>query len=196
MLSRLCLVFSMILLSLACFSQSKADKDFEKARTFFIEGKDDKAEELLHKIADKYPDYYPAYLALGEMYFAKGNFDAAKRELIYVVQSDERYDLNAYRKLADIYEREKNLDSALLCLESYLRFLPSSERNQKKRDEVSHKADCIRFRTQAMLNPVEFNPQNMGVNVNSENDEYLATMTADQSALLFTRQTPVVSGKR
>lgn len=196
MLSRLCLVFSMILLSLACFSQSKADKDFEKARTFFIEGKDDKAEELLHKIADKYPDYYPAYLALGEMYFAKGNFDAAKRELIYVVQSDERYDLNAYRKLADIYEREKNLDSALLCLESYLRFLPSGERNQKKRDEVSHKADCIRFRKQAMLNPVEFNPENMGANVNSENDEYLATMTADQSALLFTRQTPVVSGKR
>jgi outer membrane protein OmpA-like peptidoglycan-associated protein len=186
----------MILLSLACFSQSKADKDFEKARTFFIEGKDDKAEELLHKIADKYPDYYPAYLALGEMYFAKGNFDAAKRELIYVVQSDERYDLNAYRKLADIYEREKNLDSALLCLESYLRFLPSGERNQKKRDEMSHKADCIRFRKQAMLNPVEFNPQNMGANVNSENDEYLATMTADQSALLFTRQTPVVSGKR
>ena len=196
MLSRLCLVFSMILLSFACFSQSKADKDFEKARNYFIEGKDDRAEELLQKIKSKNPDYYPAYLALGEMYFAKGNFDASKHNLLYVVRNDEKYDLNAYRTLANIYEREKKLDSALACLESYLRFVVDNERNRKKIDEVSHKADCIRFRKQAMLNPVEFNPQNMGVNVNSENDEYLATMTADQSALLFTRQTPVVSGKR
>lgn len=196
MLSRLCLVFSMILLSFACFSQSKADKDFEKARNYFIEGKDDRAEELLQKIKSKNPDYYPAYLALGEMYFAKGNLDASKHNLLYVVRNDEKYDLNAYRTLANIYEREKKLDSALACLESYLRFVVDNERNRKKIDEVSHKADCIRFRKQALLNPVEFNPQNMGVNVNSENDEYLATMTADQSALLFTRQTPAVSGKR
>lgn len=196
MLSRLCLVFTMILFSFACFSQSKADKDFEKARNYFIEGKDDRAEELLQKIKSKNPDYYPAYLALGEMYFAKGNFDASKHNLLYVVRNDERYDLNAYRTLANIYEREKNLDSALLCLESYLRFVVDNERNRKKIDEVSHKAECLRYRKQAMLNPVEFNPQNMGVNVNSENDEYLATMTADQSALLFTRQTPAVSGKR
>lgn len=196
MLSRLCLVFSMILLSFACFSQSKADKDFEKARNYFIEGKDDRAEELLQKIKSKNPDYYPAYLALGEMYFAKGNFDASKHNLLYVVRNDEKYDLNAYRTLANIYEREKKLDSALACLESYLRFVVDNERNRKKIDEVSHKAECLRYRKQAMLNPVEFNPQNMGVNVNSENDEYLATMTADQSALLFTRQTPAVSGKR
>lgn len=196
MLSRLCLVFSMILLSFACFSQSKADKDFEKARNYFIEGKDDRAEELLQKIKSKNPDYYPAYLALGEMYFAKGNFDASKHNLLYVVRNDERYDLNAYRTLANIYEREKKLDSALACLESYLRFVVDNERNRKKIDEVSHKAECLRYRKQAMLNPIEFNPQNMGVNVNSENDEYLATMMADQSALLFTRQTPAVSGKR
>lgn len=196
MLSRLCLVFSMILLSFACFSQSKADKDFEKARNYFIEGKDDRAEELLQKIKSKNPDYYPAYLALGEMYFAKGNFDASKHNLLYVVRNDEKYDLNAYRTLANIYEREKKLDSALACLESYLRFVVDNERNRKKIDEVSHKAECLRYRKQAMLNPVEFNPQNMGVNVNRENDEYLATMTADQSALLFTRQTPAVSGKR
>ena len=196
MLSRLCLVFSMILLSFACFSQSKADKDFEKARNYFIEGKDDRAEELLQKIKSKNPDYYPAYLALGEMYFAKGNFDASKHNLLYVVRNDEKYDLNAYRTLANIYEKEKKLDSALACLESYLRFVVDNERNRKKIDEVSHKAECLRYRKQAMLNPVEFNPQNMGVNVNSENDEYLATMTADQSALLFTRQTPAVSGKR
>lgn len=196
MLSRLCLIFSMILLSFACFSQSKADKDFEKARNYFIEGKDDRAEELLQKIKSKNPDYYPAYLALGEMYFAKGNLDASKHNLLYVVRNDEKYDLNAYRTLANIYEREKKLDSALACLESYLRFVVDNERNRKKIDEVSHKAECLRYRKQAMLNPVEFNPQNMGVNVNSENDEYLATMTADQSALLFTRQTPAVSGKR
>lgn len=196
MLSRLCLVFSMILLSFACFSQSKADKDFEKARNYFIEGKDDRAEELLQKIKSKNPDYYPAYLALGEMYFAKGNFDASKHNLLYVVRNDEKYDLNAYRTLANIYEKEKKLDSALACLESYLRFVVDNERNRKKIDEVSHKAECLRYRKQAMFNPVEFNPQNMGVNVNSENDEYLATMTADQSALLFTRQTPAVSGKR
>ena len=47
-------------------------------------------------------------------------------------------------------------------------------------------ANC-QFAQKAMANPVDFDPKNLGVNVNSETDEYFPALTADESRLLFTR---------
>ncbi|MCD4793011.1 MAG: OmpA family protein [Bacteroidales bacterium] len=52
---------------------------------------------------------------------------------------------------------------------------------------------CI-FGINALKNPVDFKPENLGVNINSEFDEYLPTITADEQTLIFTRLIP--TGKR
>ena len=43
------------------------------------------------------------------------------------------------------------------------------------------------FSINAMKSPVTFNPVNLGVNVNSNADEYLPALSADGSTLIFTR---------
>ncbi len=50
------------------------------------------------------------------------------------------------------------------------------------------------FGINALKNPVEFKPVNMGKNINSEYDEYLPGLTADGQTLIFTRLIP--NGKR
>jgi tetratricopeptide (TPR) repeat protein len=65
-----------------------------------------------------------------------------------------------------------------------------------QRDKGKHKRwgataqydlECIAFRREAMAHPVPFTPENLGSGVNSPDDEYLPTLTADGQTLIFTR---------
>ena len=172
----------------AISAQSKAEKKFDRAVAMMAKTEYDKAEKLLLEIISDHDDFQPAYLALGEMYYAEKSFEKAKGMLLEVERIDDKYDFNAYMKLSDIYSREEKYDSAIVYLEKYLSLVPDSERYAERRDEASHLISCFRFRIEALDNPVEFNPKNMGPNINSENNEYLPTMTADRSELLITRQ--------
>ena len=47
--------------------------------------------------------------------------------------------------------------------------------------------DCL-FAIEAIKHPVPFLPQNLGKNINTKDQEYLAALTTDESTLIFTRQ--------
>ena len=83
------IMVALVLLSCSvCLAQSKADKDFEKIRTLLIRQENDKAEKQLLKMVEKYPEYLPAYLALGEVYFVSGKYALAKPYLLFVISND------------------------------------------------------------------------------------------------------------
>ena len=50
-------------------------------------------------------------------------------------------------------------------------------------------ANC-KFALEAMKNPVNYQLQNMGPNINSEWDESLAALTADDETIIFTVRRP------
>lgn len=87
--------------------------------------------------------------------------------------------------MADWYLHHDSLDRAEQSLSTFLRL----DKGKHKRWGASAEYDlqCIAFRRQAMANPVPFNPENMGAGVNSPDDEYLPTLTADGQTLIFTR---------
>lgn len=47
--------------------------------------------------------------------------------------------------------------------------------------------DCL-FAIEAIKHPVPFSPQNLGKNINTKDQEYLAALTTDENTLIFTRQ--------
>ena len=73
--------------------------------------------------------------------------------------------------------------------EEHLRTFLRTDKGKHKRwgAGAEHDLKCIAFRREAMANPVPFTPVNMGPAVNSPDDEYLPTLTADGRTLLFTR---------
>lgn len=73
--------------------------------------------------------------------------------------------------------------------EEHLRTFLRTDKGKHKRwgAGAEHDLACIAFRREALANPVPFAPQNMGPEVNSPDDEYLPTLTADGRTLLFTR---------
>lgn len=87
--------------------------------------------------------------------------------------------------MADWYLKHDSLDRAEEQLQAFLRF----GKNKFKRwaTGAEHDLECIAFRRKALANPVPFKPENMGAGVNSADDEYLPTLTADGKTLIFTR---------
>lgn len=87
--------------------------------------------------------------------------------------------------MAAWYMDHDSLDQAQEQLETFLR----NDNNKHKRWGATARYDleCIAFRRQAMANPVPFTPENLGAGVNSPDDEYLPTLTADGQTLIFTR---------
>lgn len=90
--------------------------------------------------------------------------------------------------MAAWYMAHDSIDLAEMELRSFL----ASDKGKHKKWSASARYDleCIAFRRQAMANPVPFSPENMGPAVNSEYDEYMPTLSADGTMLIFTRRFP------
>ena len=79
-------------------------------------------------------------------------------------------------------------DSLAQAQREYEAFLKHDKGRHKRWEATArHDLECIAFRRQAKANPVPFKPENMGPAVNSPDDEYMPTLSADGQLLLFTR---------
>lgn len=87
--------------------------------------------------------------------------------------------------LATWYLQHDSLDQAEQQYRSFLQH----DKGRHKRWTATAEYDlaCIRFRREAKSHPVPFNPENMGPAINSPDDEYMPTLSADGQLLLFTR---------
>ena len=87
--------------------------------------------------------------------------------------------------MAAWYLDHDSLDAAERQLQDFLRL--DKGKHKKWAASAEYDLQCIAFRRNAMANPVPFTPVNLGPAVNSPDDEYLPTLTADGSMLIFTR---------
>jgi len=62
--------------------------------------------------------------------------------------------------------------------------------NGKLREKAEETLRNAKFGEKAILTPVPFDPKNLGKGVNTEYDEYLPTVTADETNLIITRKEP------
>lgn len=183
-----------ILLLFLCFSiflsysqnRSAAIKLCEKAKTEMDKSAFEKAKVFLLKAQDKDSTYYELYWLLGDIY----NLTLASCDAAYyynkAILFSERHKPIDYIKVAGEEVKCGLYEEAYLHYQQYL----SLEQNPALLEEVNTNLRTCEFGREAIKHPVNLNPINMGANVNSENDEYLATLTADEMELIFTVRRP------
>ncbi|TVR71194.1 MAG: tetratricopeptide repeat protein, partial [Marinilabiliales bacterium] len=80
---------------------------------------------------------------------------------------------------------------------SYNKLSSYNDVPERIRRSAGQKILNCEFAIEAMKNPVPFDPVDIGPAINSEDDEYWPTLTADEQVLIFTRQTKRdTSGRR
>lgn len=167
-------------------TNEKAEKLMNKALNYLNQEKEDKCISTLLDITKQYPDYAPAFAALGQVYFSKEDYDNACLFYEKSIEIDKNFDLNSFYRLGIIKKQKKEYQKAKEYFAYYVQ-------NQKKAKYKLRKEECekelqnIDFILHALENPVEFQPKNIGKNINDSNYQYLPTLTMDNK-LYFTER--------
>ena len=133
--------------------------------------------------------FYEAYLMLGELLAKQMRHNEAVSYYKEAVKIDSLYYPPVFFNLAESEFLSGNYNDALMHYKVYLKQKNISEKN---RAAAFKKMKNCEFAIEAMKKPVPFNPVSVGSSVNSINDEYWPSITADGQTLMFTRQNKYV----
>lgn len=185
-------LFVFILLSLNSLSQGnystknrKAIKLFEEARKYYEQSQNDKSIEILLSAIEKDNNFKEAHLLISYAYADLKNYDQAIKHLKFLFSLDPNFFPNATFSLARLLFITGKYKEAK---QYYNYFLSTNPKNEKMIKIAKRDIENCVFAIKSIANPVEFNPVNLGENINSKFDEYYPCITADNEMILFTRK--------
>lgn len=166
----------------ASAQNSRSDKLFQEARSYYRTNNNEDAIIICNKILKKDTGYFKAHLLLVEIYKDQ---DSVRLEIMHLEKAAAitKNPLVTYR-LGDAYYKQGEYAKALPFFEKYKN---NSQISESKKLRVNKKISSCKFAVKSIANPVVFKPVNLGKAVNTTNDEYWATPTLDGKKLIFTR---------
>ena len=165
----------------------KAEKAFENAMDHYRAREADKAEKELLKAIRLDSLFVDAYLLLADLNYDRKNL--AKTVELYekALSIDPAYSPTVYYLLGKASLDHGDNHKASVHLTAFLN-MKGITRDQM---EFAHKMLVLaQFREAALENPVPFQPVNLGPLINSEHDEFVNSITLDESRMVFTLMQP------
>lgn len=168
-------------------TSDKAIKNLEKAQLSFEARKDDEAIEYLQKAIKADPNFIEAHMFLAEVYGENKKYEQALAEAKIATGISPDFYKTAYYSMGFWCLKLQLYDEAEQHFNYYLAY-KSIPADAKSNATLGLKS--AQFAKKAVKNPVPFNPINMGADVNSELNDYLPAITADEQTLVYTRLIP------
>jgi len=142
------------------------------------------AEENAKKALEKDPSFAEAYALLSNINIEKGELKEAIAYKQKMMQLSPQFSPSEYFYLANLQMAVGDYEGAK---KNANRYSQNRNANPDFVDKCRSFITNADFAIQAMKNPVDFKPVNLGPNVNTERPEYFPSLTADDHTLLFTR---------
>ena len=173
------------------FSQSlhtnsnKALKAYNEAITAYDYLNFNKAENDFKEAISIDNQFYEAYMMLGELMVKQKRYTEAANLYKTAIKIDSLFYKPVFFSLANAEMLSGDYYNALIHYNAYITQAGISEKN--KGVAIKNIKNC-EFAIKAMKNPVPFNPVSVGDGINTTDDEYWPSITADGQTLMFTRQ--------
>ncbi|MCZ4410177.1 OmpA family protein [Cryomorphaceae bacterium 1068] len=165
-------------------TDKKAIRSFENAMNAFDARNYDLALALIDEALERENGFIEAHLLSFEVCTEMRDYDCAKKSLRKAIAIDPEFYANAHFFLGALEMNDGEYEAAKQGFETFLSFdRISSEMAEKANAEL---LNCM-FALDKIQNPVDFNPINLGENINSPFPEYYPTITADDRQLIYTR---------
>lgn len=163
---------------------SKAKAQYQEAISAVGLMQYEDAEKALLKAIVLEPRYCDAWLLLGDVQREEKKVNKAIESYNKAILIDEDYCGKRYKTIAELYAAEDKYQEALSPIEKYLALSKLSSAEKIQGDNIKA---CYDFRINALANPVNFEPHNLGDSINSSTRDYSPYITPDGSTLLFNR---------
>jgi len=166
-------------------TDKQAIKNFALANQSLDENLYDDAVKLLQKAISSDDKFIEAHDLLADVYRLMHQHKPAIEQYLKVIALGPDFNRAVYLKIGDEEIHEQHYDAAVKHLQKYLTYPDIGPKNLFLAQKLV--IDC-NFSIDAMQHPVPFKPVNMGPEINTVDDEYLPSVTADESTLIFTRK--------
>ena len=162
----------------------KAIKVYREAKSALTSQNFNESKDLLEKALIFDDQFVEAWILLGDVFVEMGDKLRAIESYKKSILIDPEFSFPMYYRLSITEHSIGIYSESLVHIQKYLTYKRISSNYRNK--ALSLKKSC-EFSINAMKSPVTFNPVNLGINVNSNADEYLPALSADGSTLIFTR---------
>ena len=166
----------------------RAISHFETARQYYVLRDYARAESTLKRAIVLEPEFIEAWLILAQVYTDAGKLEASTDAYMQAIELDSLFFPNALYFLG---LNEMELGWYKDARDNLQRFLAMDDIKDNLKESACEKMLSCDFAIHAIDNPVPFEPENLGPNINSENDEYWPSLSADESIMVFTMLLPI-----
>jgi len=163
-----------------------------KALSYYVRAKEqydflylDNAEMLLRQSVSIDRNFYEAYMLLGELLSRLDRFDESAAFYRQAVRVDSLFYKPVFFSLANAEMKSGQYGRAVLHYKVYLDLKTGSEKNRATAEKNLKECE---YGVNAVNHAVPFDPKSVGDSVNTTDDEYWPSITADGQTLMFTRQ--------
>lgn len=182
-------VFTLIAISLPIhsFAQStkKAEKKYQKARSFMKKDQYEKALKSFDKAISLDPSYSMAYLYRAGIFQNQKKYNKAIIDYKNSIELSPDQDPRVYFTLGVCQKAVNNNSDASVSFQQFLKkAAPSNSRYKLAQKYLK----TSQFTDQALKHPVQFEPIRLSENINTSWPEYLPRITADGKIMIFTRR--------
>jgi outer membrane protein OmpA-like peptidoglycan-associated protein len=188
---RIIFVLSFIMFSAGLYSQGIHTAS-NKAMKLYTEGMKEydflnfpAAESLFKEATSADNSFFEAYLMLGELLSRQRRYSEAAGFYRTAIKLDSLFYKPVFYSTAIAEMKSGDYSNALTHFKAYLAQQGMSEKN---RSSAQINVRNCEFAIEAVKKPVPFNPESAGEGINTTDDEYWPSITADGETLIFTRQ--------
>lgn len=135
-------------------------------------------------------NFYEAYMMMGELMSKQGRHFEASQNYKKAVKIDSLFFKPVFFNLAISEIKSGDYSNALVHFKVYLAQDGMSASN---REIAAKKIKSCEFAIEAIKKPVPFNPYDVGPGINTIDDEYWPSITADGHTIMFTRQPNIIT---
>mgnify|MGYP001188199819 CR=1 FL=1 len=151
--------------------------------------------ELLKKALDKDDEFVEAHQLIGDFYRRSGKSKEAVYHFKKALEIRPSENLNGllFVDIGDLQMRNKEYEDAIKYFDMVLNSNDRGISDQVREAASTLKENAI-FAKEALKDPSNIDPVNIGPGINTEHPEYFPTLTVDGQTMLFTRELPNNNG--
>jgi flagellar motor protein MotB/tetratricopeptide (TPR) repeat protein len=168
--------------------KKRAIKQYELALRAYDRYEFDEAEMALINALKVDDNFIEAHIFLSQVYQITNRIPLAIESAERAIAINPKFFTNIYFALGDMLLKVPNYQKAM----DYLKIFLSQKSIRKEMRELAelYFRNC-EFAIDAIANPVDFMPINLGPSINSEADEYWPSLSASENTLVITVNKPV-----